>query len=809
MILIYLLTACCKNTPEPILSEPNLGNLDPNETYSIPLTEIVIDSTLQEFELDFAVASSDPGIYVSVEHGKLKLSAEKDYDGTSEISLTVFDTCDTQTTLNFDVSFGVGTINEEECAQKFSYTAQNNPRSVYVAGSFNDWNAQSHQLTEVSDGVFEGEFVLPIGGHSYKFVEELGDGTQMWNCDPEVEMYQCDDGQFFRDECVSGMASCNSLVHIPETCNSDEIVVDSLQVTSTRISGGIIIPSVLEDAVLRWDGSAVTTDDSEITVSYDEDANQTLVEFDYNNLGEGRHKFEIEGRNHRDVLINYYLPLWNDNFDWKEAVMYFVFVDRFYNGDSDNDFSQGSNSEMADYLGGDWRGVIEKLDYLEDLGVDALWLTSPQSNPEGLYEGKCDMDITGYHGYWPEHPTKLEEQFGDKSALLELIDKAHKRDIRVLFDWVGNHIFEEHPYATEHPEWLTSFHLCDENDNWNQAPETCWFAPYIPTISYYKPEPIGQMVEDAITFAKEYDLDGYRVDAVKHIPYAVHRNFQTQVSKRIENEHFDFYTVGETFSGDASLLNSYIGETMLDGQFDFDLYWNILGAFGRNEIPLYEVEEAYQRNTLIYGEAKMSHFLGNHDVERFISHADGDVVSLYGDGLCPNGYSRGPAESPLIQDPYDSLKLAWTYLMFTDGPVLIYYGDEIGLPGYHDPDNRHMMKFDNQLSVYEEDILDHVQKLTKIRKEHRIHFFGERSIWWGTPDDDMLAIANSTFSGGSIIIMNRSYEDQTIQNTLEWSGLPNSSSYIDELTGEEFVPSDDLLSITIPARSSRVLVWNP
>ena len=127
------------------------------------------------------------------------------------------------------------------------------------------------------------------------------------------------------------------------------------------------------------------------------------------------------------------------------------------------------------------------------------------------------------------------------------------------------------------------------------------------------------MVEDAVVFAKEYDLDGYRVDAVKHIPYAVHRNFQTQIAKRIENENFDFYTVGETFSGDAGLLNSYIGETMLDGQFDFDLYWNILGAFGRNEIPLYEVENAYQRKCFDIWGCKNSHFLGNHDVERFIS----------------------------------------------------------------------------------------------------------------------------------------------------------------------------------------------
>ena len=102
------------------------------------------------------------------------------------------------------------------------------------------------------------EFVLPNGSHSYKFIEELGDGTQLWNCDPEAEMYQCDAGQTFRDECTVGLGSCNSLVHIPETCNSEDIIIDSLQVGSTRVSGGILIPSVLENAVIKWDGTEVS-----------------------------------------------------------------------------------------------------------------------------------------------------------------------------------------------------------------------------------------------------------------------------------------------------------------------------------------------------------------------------------------------------------------------------------------------------------------------------------------------------------------------------------------------------------------------
>ena len=119
------------------------------------------------------------------------------------------------------------------------------------------------------------------------------------------------------------------------------------------------------NAVLKWDGSEVSVDDSEITISYDADANQTLVEFDYNNIIEGRHNlYSLVKITRYSRLI---LPVWNDDFDWNEVVI-FCFRDRFYNGDSDNDGGQGSNSEMADYL--EVIGVVIKNDYLEDLGVN-------------------------------------------------------------------------------------------------------------------------------------------------------------------------------------------------------------------------------------------------------------------------------------------------------------------------------------------------------------------------------------------------------------------------------------------------------
>jgi glycosidase len=319
------------------------------------------------------------------------------------------------------------------------------------------------------------------------------------------------------------------------------------------------------------------------------------------------------------------------------------------------------------------------------------------------------------------------------------------------------------------------------------------------------------MVEDAIQFAQKYDIDGYRVDAVKHIPYAVHHNFQQRVEEEFEYRNvggkFEFYTIGETFSGERDLLNSYIGPSMLDGQFDFSLYWSLLSSMARYESPLYELENTYIESKAVYGDSLMGNFLGNHDVERFISHAAGEVSNLYGDGDCPDGYWRPTAEAPDYSTPYQRLKLAWSWLLTHNDLALIYYGDEIGLPGYHDPDNRQKMLFDDELSAYQQDVLDHLRKLGSIRRDFPELLDGEISIWWGEPDPDVLGIARTSSYGSSLAVFNRSETQREISNGLGWANLPTNGRYLDKLTGEYHYPNGDSLSLSIPPLSSIILIW--
>ena len=802
MIFYLFFHGCCNNLTDPILQEPLLVKAEQGESLTYLRSELVVDSTLPPedlvFELDLAAE-----IDVEITDDAISLSPTENWEGNSMVSLTAIDKCDASATIEFEVQFGSPSENQGECTTRFTYQPYGTPNQVYISGSFNDWNAEEYQLSLMDDGSYQIDISLPVGPHTYKFIEAQSNAPQQWHCDPTQEMYQCDEGQDWQPDCSAGN-SCNSMI-VVQDCTTPILVVEDITRNESTVS-----------LSLSYDGAA-NIEDLEVSLNMTpietpEWNGQQPITLEIPNLSNGRNTIraiatDSDNRTSETVQI----PIWNDEYDWKTGTMYFAFVDRFHNGDPTNDDLQGASWDLGDYLGGDWQGLIDKLDYLESTGVTAIWLTAPQNNPQGVFEGKCGFTLTGYHGYWPVTPTGLEEHFGDQDLLKELIAQSHERGIRVLVDWVGNHVHNEHPYFAENPQWFTDMLLCDQDDNWNRAPETCWFAPYLPTVRYYDHEPIHQMVEDAIEFAKEYNIDGYRVDAVKHIPKAVHHNFQHRIEQEFEYRYaggdFQFYTIGETFSEDLGLLNSYVSPTMLDGQFDFSIYWGILRTLARYESPLYSLQYQYEDSKAVFGDSLMSNFLGNHDVERFISHANGEVNNLYGDGPCQDGNWRPPAESPQESYPYLRLKMAWTWLLTQSDLALIYYGDEIGLSGYHDPDNRKLMRFGNDLSSNEQDVLEHVQKLGQIRMDYGDIFLGEATIWWGEPDPDALVIAKSSASGHGLIVINRSDFPKEITNGLSWANLPSTGKYVDQLTGAEFTPNGDNLTLQISPLQSHVLIW--
>ena len=143
-------------------------------------------------------------------------------------------------------------------------------------------------------------------------------------------------------------------------------------------------------------------------------------------------------------------------FDWRSAVLYFVFVDRFRNGDKSNDAPIAGIETPANFQGGDYAGVIEAIEegYFESLGVNALWLTVPMDNPDTPGWGYDGHQYTGYHGYWPSDLDAVEEHFGTLADLKQLVDAAHARGIKVLIDYAMNHVHADNPLVAQYPDWF-------------------------------------------------------------------------------------------------------------------------------------------------------------------------------------------------------------------------------------------------------------------------------------------------------------------------------------------------------------------
>jgi len=283
------------------------------------------------------------------------------------------------------------------------------------------------------------------------------------------------------------------------------------------------------------------------------------------------------------------------------------------------------------------------------------------------------------------------------------------------------------------------------------------------------------------------------------------RRFAREIEHADAGGMQDFRTIGETFDG-YSKIAEYIGSDKLDAQFDFPLYYSVIAAFARGESGLSNgegsLQASWEASQAAYGGALMSPFLGNHDVARFIAIASGEVSD--GDGACADdGTLLDPDTGPGWAEPYDRLRLAWTFLLSSEGLPLIYYGDEVGLPGYADPDNRQVMRFDGDLSADEARVLAHVQALGQARRAHPAMSTGTRVDWWEN-EADAWAYARVQGNDAVIVVLNRG-EARTITNGLAFAGLP-SVTYVDVLTGDRFAPSGDSLSVSVGALDSRVLV---
>jgi neopullulanase len=369
-----------------------------------------------------------------------------------------------------------------------------------------------------------------------------------------------------------------------------------------------------------------------------------------------------------------------------DDVIYLIMPDRFADGDPSNDdpaVSRGmyDRAKSRYYHGGDLRGVIDHLPYLKDLGVTAVWLTPVYDNVNHLnererYDGAA---ITDYHGYGAVDFYAVDEHLGDVATFRALVDAAHAAGLKVIQDQVANHTGPYHPWVSDPPTatWFhgtAARHLANTWQTWTLADphatpdaqrETLdgWFIDILPDLDQDDPEVTRYLVQNALWWVGTTGLDAIRQDTLPYVP----RRFWSDWSTALHREYPHLTLLGEMFDGDPAMVSFFQGgvardgiDTGIDALFDFPSYYPIRRAFIEGK-PLRDLAVTLAHDRLYPDPSVLVTHAGLHDVPRFMGEPGASVAGR---------------------------KLADTFLLTARGTPLVYYGDEIGMAGGGDPDNR-------------------------------------------------------------------------------------------------------------------------
>lgn len=431
---------------------------------------------------------------------------------------------------------------------------------------------------------------------------------------------------------------------------------------------------------------------------------------------------------------------------WKNASVYFLLTDRFYNGNPANDQSLGRQADGAplrSFMGGDLKGITEKIKsgYFDALGVDAIWMTPIVEQVHGFTDEGTGKTY-GYHGYWARDWTQLDPNFGTEAEFAEMVEAAHQRGIRILMDVVMNHTG---PVTDEDSQWP---------DSWVRTEPTCQYTDYTTTVNCtlvdnlpdiwtgsdeavdipeflrakweaegrleaemrsldeffqrtgFPRAPRFYLVKWFRDWVRKYGLDGFRIDTAKHTEASIWEELKKECREAFwewKREHpaqvideEDFYMVGEVYGyglgggrnynyGDREVdffANGF--ESLINFAFKADAQLDYEALFSKYDAELH-TEEMQKVSVINY----------------VTSHDDGDPFDL--------------AREKTLE--------AGTKLMLCPGAVQIYYGDETGRPlriegAVGDANLRSFMNWEDTGQASTQSILTHWQKLGTFRQEH-------------------------------------------------------------------------------------------
>jgi glycosidase len=668
-------------------------------------------------------------------------------------------------------------------------------------------------MTREEDGTWTALVRLPAGDHAYKlFVPGATQASDRWFEDPASPYHAW----------VGGVR--NSRVRVRDCAVPLLELVDVPVVTGTGVSFQVRYVDGSAAAGLDAASARVTRNDEPVPGTID--VATGLFTVADTGLAKTRHTYRFHAQDRQGrVAAMLYVPVWVEDrpFSWRDATLYFALTDRFVDGDPTNNAPTPGVDPRANWHGGDLAGLLQTLEdgYFDRLSVNALWVSSVSQNTSRAGEGQNGDAHTysGYHSYWPistgwrpDNPlpgvVPVDPHFGDLALFKQVVRAAHARGIRVVMDLVANHVHEDSPLWAAHREgeasWFHAFFQC----GFDEAPISCWFTPYLPDLDFTRLPALDAVVEHAVWLAQEGELDGFRLDAVKHMVHDLPRALRARLAESIQGTPERFFLVGETFTDEsargAATIREYVNAAELDGQFDFPLMWRVASTFLREDATFATLETKLQQWAGYYGpEAVMSTFLGNHDLARALSLAAGDV-----DGTLEQAWDRPPV-SPASEVPYRRLRLAWTFLLTTPGVPLIYYGDEFGMPGAVDPDNRRPMRFNLSPGGQEQATLDHVTALSAARAAHPATRQGHRVMLHLGPDGLTWAYGMVDGQDRVVVAFNRRESAERVVVGLGALGFLDGDVLRDVVGGGQVTVAGGQVEVELPSRASAVLVAAP
>ncbi|MEU9255248.1 pullulanase-type alpha-1,6-glucosidase [Streptomyces sp. NPDC048270] len=438
--------------------------------------------------------------------------------------------------------------------------------------------------------------------------------------------------------------------------------------------------------------------------------------------------------------------------DLTREQFYFVLPDRFANGDPRNDRGGLTGSRLETgldptdkgfYQGGDLKGLTDRLDYIKGLGTTAIWMAPIFKNQP--VQGKGDDVSAGYHGYWITDFTQVDPHFGTNADLERLIDKAHGKGMKVFFDVITNHTADVVDYREASYSYLSKgafpyltkdgvpFDDSDYADGKGKFPKTGTGSfprtPFVPDAKknakvpawlndpqmYHnrgdstfagesseqgdffglddlwteRPEVVGGMEKIYQKWVEEFDIDGFRIDTVKHVNLDFWSQWATALDAyAAKRGRDDFFMFGEVYSADTAVTSPYVTRGRLDSTLDFPLQDAIrsYAAQGAEAGRLATVlGDDYRYTTDKANAYEQVTFLGNHDMGRFGSFLKQD--------------RPGAGEQELL----DRYRLANELMFFSRGNPVVYSGDEQGFTGAGGDKDARQPLFGSQVADYLDD----------------------------------------------------------------------------------------------------------